>query len=125
METYAIITSGDHYFQTKSFRNSGRVSCWNEVFEFPLTSESVIYFALLDKGTVADALIGNGQFDLGVICGGIVNKFCDCLILEHKGRTIGELYVNITFYENPWYEQQVEGQILQAQQHLNCNHSIM
>jgi len=58
------------------------------------------------------------QFDLDEICGHFLKQFDDFLPVKNRHQTtIGELYVTITYYENPWYYQQLETlQKLQRQQ---------
>ena len=121
MNTYAAVNAGAYNFRTRSFVNSGKLPLWDEVFEFPLTAERFVNFSICDAGSVTDSLIGQAVFDLEEICGRVLNRFCDFLLLTHKGRAVGELYVTIAYYENPWYNQQVQAHMLQQEQNLRCN----
>ncbi len=121
--TYAVVSTGTYTFRTRTHNNAGRHPEWDETFEFPLTTERMVEFSIYNEGPAGENFVCSATFDLEEICGRIINRFSDCIWLRHKGGNVGKLHLVITYYENPWYLQQLQAHALlqdQQLQNLRC-----
>lgn len=89
---------GSVTFKTKTHDNAGKQPSWFDVFEFKRTSEELLELQVYDEDVISDDLVGSANLSLADICVLSPVKFSDSVKLQYKGKTAGELYLEIDFY---------------------------
>jgi len=99
MDPYVKMQISSKVFRTKTHTNGGKCPSWNEAFEFKRATEDIIYVYVYDEDSAtSDDLIGEGRFNLSTVCSGGNNKFADYIPLTYKGKSAGDIYLDIIFY---------------------------
>lgn len=100
MDPYVVLEFGAQKYKTKTHQNAGKTPSWNDIFEMQRINEETILFHVYDKDTGKDDLVGSGTFSVNYLTTLPSYHYAGNVPLTYKGKSAGEIYIDITFYPN-------------------------
>lgn len=100
MDPYVIIEFGAQKYKTKTHQDGGKTPSWYDIFEMQRINEESFLFHVYDKDPGKDDLVGSGSLSVNYLTTLPSYHYAGNIGLTYKGKSAGELYVDITFYPN-------------------------
>ena len=100
MDPYVVMEFGKQRLKTKTHKNAGKKPSWHEVFEMQRTTEETLLLHVYDQDVGKDDHVGSGSISINYLMSLPSYRYCGNVTLTYKGKTAGELYIDVTFYPN-------------------------
>ena len=97
MEPYCKLKYDGVKQKTKVHKSGGKTPSWDETFTYDVTDCTILTIAIWDKDTFSNDEVGTAQLDVNTLKthGGLT----DWVKLQHKGKEVGEIYVEIMYVD--------------------------